>query len=105
MRQFRRLFLWMPLLLIRVAPGQQMADPNFDAKVPNPAYVSAHPKIIVDEAHHNFHTVDGRYKPFAELLRSDGYLVVGGTTPFSSKSLDGTTVLVIANALGEGAKA
>ena len=26
---------------------------------------------MIDEAHRNFHTADGRYRPFAELLRSD----------------------------------
>ena len=84
---------------------QQMADPNFDAHVANPAYPSRHPRVVIDEAHHNFHTADGRYKPFASLLRSDGYQVVRGEKAFSAAGLGGTAVLVVANALGPGANA
>jgi hypothetical protein len=29
--------------------------------------------VMFDEAHHNFHTSDGRYKPFVDLLLNDGY--------------------------------
>src|ERR1700752_2025562 len=43
------------------APGslQQMADPNFDARVANPAYTTNHPRLLFDEAHNNFHTASG----------------------------------------------
>jgi hypothetical protein len=56
---------------------------------------------VIDEAHHNFHTAGGRYKPFAELLRRDGYRVDGLGQPLSADSLNGVEVLVIANALNE----
>jgi hypothetical protein len=56
---------------------------------------------VIDEAHHNFHTVGGRYQPFAELLRRDGYRVGGLATPLSEASLKGVNVLVIANPLHE----
>jgi hypothetical protein len=85
--------------------GQQVADPNFDASVKNPAYTSEHPKVMIDEAHRNFHTAAGRYRAFAELLRHDGYEVVSGTKPFAAESLAGVRVLVIANALGGEANA
>jgi hypothetical protein len=78
--------------------AQQMADPAFNASVERPAYTRTHPKVIIDEAHSNFHTADGRYKPFADLLRSDGYQVVPGTSKFHRESLKGAKVLVIANA-------
>jgi hypothetical protein len=87
-------------LLARSGNAQQMADPDFDARVSHPAYTAEHPKIIIDEAHRNFHTASGRYKPFADLLRNDGYDVKPGTVPFSANSLAGATVLVVANALG-----
>ena len=44
--------------------GGQMADPNFDAKVEHPAYTKDGPRVLFDEAHNNFHTASGRYKPF-----------------------------------------
>jgi hypothetical protein len=54
--------------------------------------------VAIDEAHGNFHTADGRYKPFADLLRSDGYNVVAFTSTFDDRSLGGIDVLVISNA-------
>ncbi len=85
--------------------AQQMADPNFKATVERPAYTSEHPRVVIDEAHSNFHTADGRYKPFADLLRSDGYEVLAGTAKFEKGSLDAARVLVIANAAAADASA
>jgi len=82
-----------------------MADPAFDARVPNPAYRDQHPVVMIDEAHNNFHTTDGRYKPLADLLGSDGYRIVSGEKPFSAAGLKDTRVLVVANALGREANA
>lgn len=88
---------------LAITPAQQMADPDFHAGVAHPAYTDHHPVLLIDQAHNNFHTAEGRYKPFADLLRSDGYDVREGKDKFSSKSLRGVDVLVIANALGEDA--
>ena len=93
------------LLLSGCAFTQQIADPNFDPSVAHPAYGTEHPKVAIDEAHRNFHTADGRYKPLAELLRADGYDVGRSTQTFSAAVLQPLRVLVIANALGEGANA
>ena len=41
--------------------GQQMGDPEFNTAVANPAYNKNGPRVMFDEAHHNFHTTDGRY--------------------------------------------
>ena len=82
------------------APAQQVADPDFAPPIPNPAFQSGKgPTVLIDEAHHNFHTASGRYKPFADLLVRDGYVVRGSTALFSKASLEGARVLVIANAL------
>lgn len=78
--------------------AQQMADPNFDVTVERPAYTETHPRVMIDEAHSNFHTAGGRYKPLADLLRNDGYEVVPGTASFTRESLAGFKVLLIANA-------
>lgn len=86
-------------LLAATAYGQQVADPNFDPRVANPAFTTTHPRVGIDELHKNFHTKDGRYKPFAALLASDGFRVAAAPkfTPGALKSID---ILVIANALG-----
>lgn len=77
---------------------QQMTDPDFQPVVARPAWAADGPLVVIDGAHSNFHTVDGRYAPFAALLRADGLEVRGGTAPFDAGGLDGVDVLVIANA-------
>ena len=88
------------LLCCAAARAQQVADPNFKPAVGRPAYKEGRgPVVLVDEAHHNFHTASGRYRPFAELLRRDGYRVEPSTAPFTKESLRRAQVLVISNAL------
>lgn len=77
----------------------QASDPDFDTSVEEPAYPANGPVVVIDEAHANFHTASGRYRPFAELLRNDGYTVVAGKTRFGRDALSGADVLVISNAL------
>ena len=81
--------------------AQQVADPNFDTKIARPAYAAnEHPKVLFDEAHHNFHTATGRYKPFADLITSDGYRITPNSQPFTAAALKPFDILVISNALG-----
>lgn len=80
--------------------GQQVPDPNVDVKVARPAYAKKQPKVFFDEAHHNFHTTDGRYQPFATLITNDGCIVTPNKQKFTKQTLAGYDVLVIANALG-----
>jgi hypothetical protein len=80
--------------------AQQAPDLEFNTSVANPAYAKSGPRVMFDEAHHNFHTTEGRYKPFVDLIMNDGYRVVRNRVPFSKSSLSSFKVLVIANALG-----
>jgi len=59
------------------------------------------PVVAVDEAHFNFHTIEGRYRGFARVLKQDGYVVRPGRSPFSAAALREIRILVIANALSE----
>lgn len=80
----------------------QTRDDSFESQVRRATYdPGLAPRVLVDEHHCNFHTAGGRYKPFAELLRSDGLVVEPLKTAFSADALGGADVLVIANALGE----
>ena len=88
------------VLISFTAEAQQLADPEFNTSVANPAYNKNGPRVLFDEAHHNFHTTEGRYKPFADLLLNDGYRIVRNREPFTKSSLESFKVLVIANALG-----
>jgi hypothetical protein len=89
------------LACVGVALAQQMADPNFDAAVAHATFTTTHPQVAIDQAHDNFHTKDGLFKPFADLLRNDGYYVGANTAKFTSASLEGIDVLVISNAIGK----
>jgi hypothetical protein len=60
------------------------------------------PVVLVDAAHGNWHTIEGRFAPFAELLRKDGYRVGSATGRISHESLRDTDVFVIANAVKGG---
>jgi len=80
--------------------AQQVADPDFSIRVDRPAYKKKGPKVLFDEAHNNFHTASGRYKPFADLITSDGYEVTPNKEKFSAATLKGFQILVISNALG-----
>ena len=88
------------LCLSVAAQAQQLADPEFNTSVANSAYNKNGPRVLFDEAHHNFHTTEGRYKPFVDLLMNDGYRVIRNRQPFTKESLNSFKVLVIANALG-----
>ncbi|HZM89197.1 MAG TPA: DUF4350 domain-containing protein [Blastocatellia bacterium] len=96
----QRLATAVVLILAVAGLAQQVADPDFDPKVANPAYTKKHPKVFLDEAHNNFHTASGRYKPFADLISNDGYQVIPNKQKFSKAALKGCDVLVVSNALG-----
>lgn len=80
--------------------GGQMADPDFNARVDKPAYRERGPKVLFDEAHNNFHTATGRYKPFADLITNDGYQITSNQQIFTREVLQRYRILVISNALG-----
>lgn len=88
------------VLIQPASQAQQVADPNFDPKVAHPAYTKKGPRVLFDEAHNNFHTASGRYKPFADLISSDGYQITPNKEKFSAQVLKGFDILVISNALG-----
>ncbi len=61
-------------------------------------------QVLFDEAHHNVHTAGGRYKPFVDLIDPEGYVVTPNTAPFTTESLAGYDLLVIAGARAGGAE-
>jgi len=95
-------FVGLGIFVASAALAQQIPDFSFLPEIENPAYPSGKgPVVMVDEAHFNFHTTEQRYKPFAELLRRDGYIVKSLRSTFNSESLNTCQILVIANALSE----
>lgn len=89
------------------ANGPQVSDTEFVPRVRTKTYRQGEgPVVYVDEAHHNYHTIEGRYATFAKVLRMDGFTVAPFRKKFDAASLRGVGVLVIANALAaEGEEA
>ena len=83
------------------AQVQQLPDTTFVPQIAAPAFTTRHPKVLFDEAHHNFHTLDGRYQAYGKLMTADGCVLTPNKKPFSAAALTGYDVLVIANALGD----
>lgn len=95
-----RLSLFLMAFLAFTAAAQQVSDTSFHLKIEHPLFQTGKgPVVFLDEAHHNFHSVDGRYAPFCEALRADGFVVQPNRAAFSAKTLSHCEVLVIANAL------
>ena len=93
---------------IAVAPpllrAQQLPDRDFRPPVPRPAFESAKgPRLCLDEAHHNFHTLADRFWAFGELARRDGYRVGPLRLAFTATSLSACDLLVISNTQWSGA--
>lgn len=86
-------------VLIACSNGAE-PDTGFDAWVAQPAYASAPPRVLFDEAHNNYHTAAGRYQPFARLMGNDGYTIDPISTPFTPEALSAADILVIAGARG-----
>lgn len=82
--------------------AQQVADSTYNPMIENAAYpIDKGPIIFIDEAHHNFHTLSGRYQAFARLLQKDGYRLERFQEHFTRASLERGEILVISNALHE----
>lgn len=82
------------------AVAQQVPDSAFRAEIRSPAYPTGEgPVVAIDGAHHNFHTADGGFLAFANLLRQDGFQVSSSGESLEPSALEGVDILVIANAL------
>lgn len=80
--------------------AQQVPDTAFTYPNPKPKYAPGNgPVVWLDEAHYNFHTLEGRYATFGKMLREDGYQMQPNRQPFSATNLSNCKILVIANAL------
>lgn len=87
------------LAFAALAQGQQVPDRNYRPEIGKPRYAANQgPVVCVDEAHHNFHTLDGRFFAFGELLRRDGYQMRASKEIFTAEALAKCRVLVISNA-------
>jgi uncharacterized protein (DUF2249 family) len=90
------------LLIAACSSAQQLGDTSYVPRIEKPTFdIGKGPVVKIDEAHHNFHTMNGRYLAFTEVLRHDGYRVEPNTSEFNLDSLHACSILVISNALNE----
>ena len=80
----------------------QAPNKLYEPRIDNPAYPNGDgPTVYLDEAHYNFHKLDGLYWGFGEVLREDGYQTASFRNEFSTGTLAGKKILAIANALNK----
>ena len=92
------------ILLLNVTGlfSQQIPDTTYTPPIPYPEYKAGKgPVVFIDEGHFNFHTKDGRYQSFSNLLERDGYVVKSFQGKFESIKLNEGKILVISNALNK----
>lgn len=101
-QKYLKLFLLFSLVVFSSCKFFQRPDKKYSYVVAQPTYPTQNgPAVFIDEVHHNEHNVNTGYKPFADVLRSDGYHVYPFTETFSKTSLEKVNILVIINALHE----
>ncbi len=87
-------------LVVTPSRAQQVPDSAFAPPVPSPDFPpGSGPVVFIDEGHWNFHTLGGRFLPFARLAERDGFVVRAHGGRFTRAGLDSARVLVIANAI------
>ncbi|MEP6764090.1 MAG: hypothetical protein ABJB66_07260 [Gemmatimonadaceae bacterium] len=80
--------------------AQQVADKNYVASIGAFKWpANTGPRLVLDENHHNFHKLDGRYFAFGKMAQAVGFRVAPFRKEFTDASLKDVDVLVIANAL------
>jgi hypothetical protein len=80
--------------------AQQRVDSLFRVHVAAPTWPrGTGPVVVFDQAHNDLHTIDGEYRPFADLLRADGFRIRSLDHRITRPMLDGGSVLVIVDAL------
>ncbi|MEO8575766.1 MAG: hypothetical protein ABI556_03660 [Gemmatimonadales bacterium] len=92
----------LPLASAFVACAGQKDDSSYHPRIDRPAHSagSTSPRFCIDAGHYNSHTADGLYKPFANLLRADGYRVSATNAHFDRGIPSECDVLVVVNATG-----
>lgn len=85
-------------LTVLPAQAQQINDPAFRFDNPHPAFaLGKGPRVCIDEAHHNSHTISRLYAPFAAVLSSDGFRLAAFTTSISPENLKECEILILGN--------
>jgi hypothetical protein len=90
------------LVFLSLPFEMQGADKFYNPAILHPSYSKAMgPVIFIDQGHNNFHTLNGRLRSTAKLLRRDGYRALSYEGQFESSRLKEGKILMIVNAVHE----
>jgi len=96
------MIMFIVIASLNVPINSQAPDKLYDPIIFDPQYSpNAGPVIYLDEAHSNFHRLDGLYWAFGKLVRTDGYRTQPFKAKFTRESLEEVEILAIANAINE----
>jgi len=88
------------IVFANLVGAQEIKQADFRFVNRAPAYPAKEgPRVYFDEGHSNSHKAGGTYKPFADLLRGDGFRVESIASTFTPEGLKGFRILVIVNAV------
>lgn len=97
----RNALLLILALVAEIGVTQPISDTEFIVHIENAAFaLGSGPRVSIDEVHTNMHTIDGLFRPFANLLEQDGFVVERLDSSFASDVLEQVEILVISNARG-----
>ncbi|HJQ12432.1 MAG TPA: hypothetical protein VJ840_15480 [Gemmatimonadaceae bacterium] len=92
---------WLYMLpFLSCACSSQRVDPDFHPHVSSPTYPADGPVVCIDKGHNQSHTAEGLYRPFADLLKADGYRIASIDARFRAGVPRQCRVLVSVNAAG-----
>jgi hypothetical protein len=103
----RRWLLAVAVIVLAVVVGLLVGfrDPyrglGFDPSVKRPTFVDGGPTLLVDQAHHNHHSLSSTFRPFADLLRNDGFQVEALREPVTRAALDRARIFAVVTALAD----
>lgn len=98
----KALVLFFAMMLPGMLFSQQIPDLTYNPRIPHPEYARGQgPVVFIDQGHYDLNKMNGRYRPFAHLLESDGYVVRGYNGKFTEEGLSKVKILVISNALNK----
>lgn len=88
--------------LVAITNAQQVPDTSRFFVIDEPAYAgNPGPVVCIDAGHNNFHTLDGRYAAFGNILKADGYQLTANDEEITPEMLDYCAIYVISNPLHE----
>lgn len=98
---FKRLIILLTLIFLSFRANAQVTiDEDYNPVLEKKAYLNGSGLLVcIDNAHGNYHTLEGSFSPFGKLLRADGYNVISYEEAFQEDKLKKCRILVIANPL------